>query len=287
MTIHENKQLPRVLPPAGNHTPLFYFHTSSRHGLAFQQAFQGVKVLKDDMRAYSKGYLAAALAGCAATAFAQESQQRLAVVVPAYVGDLDRAVSSLGRWPSTCSTITQQNVDLVLYYAEGEEDAAAVDAAAATVAATAGRCFSKTLTVYAHLSEEVRGESTFRREEFISKVKRKGSHPPAWYYVLFNPPGFSYVAKATPVERLYTLWVAGLSIAYSSALAVSEARNASIFSRHSGIQVFRSATPYRCFFDGGRPLWWDESQGRLHALSRAHPALWNKGLEREPLERRS
>eukprot|EP00752_Nemacystus_decipiens_P007288 g6521.t1 len=105
----------------------------------------------------------AALAGSAVTATRstglpvatqKESQQRLAVVVPAYVGDLDRAVSSLGRWPSSCSPITQQNVDLVLYYAEGEEDAAAVDAAAAAVAQTAGRCFSKTLTVYAHLSEE-------------------------------------------------------------------------------------------------------------------------------------
>lgn len=128
------------------------------------------------MRTYS-GYLAAALAGSAATATSttgaqataqQEAQQRLAVVVPAYVGDLDRAVSSLGRWPATCSSITQKNVDLVLYYAEGEEDAAAVDAAAAIVAETAGRCFSKTQTVYAHLSEEVR-ESAFDREERTSK----------------------------------------------------------------------------------------------------------------------
>lgn len=117
------------------------------------------------MRSNYSGYLAAALACSGATAIAtasspaatqQGQQQRLAVVVPAYVGDLDRAVSSLGRWPATCSPLTQENVDLVLYYAEGEEDAAAVDAAAAVVADTAGRCFSKTLTVYAHLNEEVR-----------------------------------------------------------------------------------------------------------------------------------
>lgn len=110
------------------------------------------------MRTYI-GYLALALAGSTVTATTTtdlEAPQRLAVVVPAYVGDLDRAVSSLGRWPSTCSPITQQNVDLVLYYAEGEEDAAAVDAAAAVIAETAGRCFSNTRTVYAHLSEEVR-----------------------------------------------------------------------------------------------------------------------------------
>lgn len=117
------------------------------------------------MRSNYSGYLAAALACSGVTAIAtasppaatqQGQQQRLAVVVPAYVGDLDRAVSSLGRWPATCSPLTQENVDLVLYYAEGEEDAAAVDAAAAVVADTAGRCFSKTLTVYAHLNEEVR-----------------------------------------------------------------------------------------------------------------------------------
>jgi len=117
------------------------------------------------MRSYYCGCLAAALACSGVTAVPTasleaasqlEQQQRLAVVVPAYVGDLDRAVSSLGRWPSTCSALTQENVDLVLYYAEGEEDAAAVDAAAAIVAETAGRCFSKTLTVYAHLNEEVR-----------------------------------------------------------------------------------------------------------------------------------
>ncbi|CAM9164100.1 unnamed protein product [Ectocarpus sp. 6 AP-2014] len=85
---------------------------------------------------------------------AQTEQQRLAVVVPAYKGDLDRAVASLGRWPTDCSSVTQQNVDLVLYYAEGEEDAASVDAATTSLAESAGRCFAKTLTVYAHLSEE-------------------------------------------------------------------------------------------------------------------------------------
>lgn len=213
-----------------------------------------MNVLKDEMRAYSRGYLAAALAGCAATALAQESQQRLAVVVPAYVGDLDRAVSSLGRWPSTCSTITQQNVDLVLYYAEGEEDAAAVDAAAATVAATAGRCFSKTLTVYAHLSEEVRGESTFRHEEFISKVKRKGSHLPPTVLVFCSILlGVRLLRRLPPLNGSIG-WLASLSRTHNSASAVSEARNASIFCRHSGNQVFRSATPYRYFFDGGRPL---------------------------------
>lgn len=99
---------------------------------------------------------------------AQTDQQRLAVVVPAYEGDLDRAVASLGRWPTDCSSVTQENVDLVLYYAEGEEDAASVDAATTALAESAGRCFAKTLTVYAHLSEEVR--------KSISERSRKLTH---------------------------------------------------------------------------------------------------------------
>ena len=82
--------------------------------------------------------------------------QHLAVIVPVYRGDLSRAVSSLERWPSTCSSLTERSADLVLYYAEGEEDASAVTAAVETIRGTAGRCFAETRLVYAHLSEEVR-----------------------------------------------------------------------------------------------------------------------------------
>ena len=81
--------------------------------------------------------------------------QHLAIVVPVYRGDLSRAVSSLDRWPSTCSPLTKQNADLVLYYAEGEEDAPAVPSALETISETAGRCFAQTRLVYAHLSEDV------------------------------------------------------------------------------------------------------------------------------------
>lgn len=82
--------------------------------------------------------------------------QHLAVVVPVYRGDLSRAVSSLDRWPSACSPLTERNADLVLYYAEGEEDAPTVNAAVETITETAGSCFANTRLVYAHLSEEVR-----------------------------------------------------------------------------------------------------------------------------------
>ena len=82
--------------------------------------------------------------------------QHLAVIVPVYQGDLSRAVSSLERWPITCSPLTEKNADLVLYYAEGEEDAPAVTAAVETIRETAGRCFAETRLVYAHLSKEVR-----------------------------------------------------------------------------------------------------------------------------------
>lgn len=84
--------------------------------------------------------------------------QRLAVVVPAHRGDLELAVKSISRWPqpTTCSPITQQNMDLVLYYAEGEEDDASVRAAADAIEESAGRCFSKMRTVFAKLEKQVR-----------------------------------------------------------------------------------------------------------------------------------
>ena len=88
----------------------------------------------------------------------EDPGQHLAVIVPVYRGDLSRAVSSLERWPSTCSPLTERNADLVLYYAEGEEDAPTVTAAVDTIRETAGHCFAETRLVYAHLSEQVRKE---------------------------------------------------------------------------------------------------------------------------------
>jgi len=82
-------------------------------------------------------------------------QKHLAVIVPAYRGDLQRAVASLERWPTVCSSLTQANVDLVLYYAEGDEDAQEVDEAVEKISESAGRCFARTRTVYANLEEQV------------------------------------------------------------------------------------------------------------------------------------
>lgn len=90
------------------------------------------------------------------TGLSADEAKHLAVVVPAYQGDLDRAVASLERWPTNCSPLTVENVDLVLYYAEGEEDRSAVEEAAGAISATAGRCFANLRIVYAHLDEEVR-----------------------------------------------------------------------------------------------------------------------------------
>lgn len=100
-----------------------------------------------------------ALASWASAEASPSGSQRLAVVVPAHEGDLPRAVSALDRWPSTCSSVTQENVDLVLYYAEGKEDpepAIAVDA----ISSGAGRCFSNTKLVYANMDPEVRREAS-------------------------------------------------------------------------------------------------------------------------------
>lgn len=98
-----------------------------------------------------------ALAGSAlTTSAATPASDWLAVVVPAHAGDLWRAVSALAKWPKNCSPVIQENVDLVLYYAEGEEDAGPA-AALEAVASSAGRCFASTKLVYANLREEVRG----------------------------------------------------------------------------------------------------------------------------------
>lgn len=102
-----------------------------------------------------------------------DDPKHLAVVVPAYRGDLDRAVASLERWPTNCSPLTVQSVDLVLYYAEGEEDRSAVEEAAGAIAATAGRCFANLRIVYAHLEEEVR-HVFWSRVHVASSVLRDG-----------------------------------------------------------------------------------------------------------------
>lgn len=92
------------------------------------------------------------LAGAAAAS--TPGPQRLAVVVPAHGGDLSRAVSALDRWPEVCSPVTKTNVDLVLYYAEGDDDTEPLGALDA-IASTAGRCFGNTKLVYANLTPEV------------------------------------------------------------------------------------------------------------------------------------
>lgn len=82
-----------------------------------------------------------------------QAEKKLAVIVPAYAGDLSRVIASLARWPTKCSTVTLENADLVLYYAEGPSETT-VDAQS-TLAGSAGRCFAETRVVYANLGEEV------------------------------------------------------------------------------------------------------------------------------------
>lgn len=110
------------------------------------------------------------------------AEQRLAVVVHSYRGDLDRAVVSLERWPTNCSPTILRNVDLVLYYAEGEEDSFAVKEAARAIAGTAGRCFANLRFVYAHLEKEVRSDLVHARVALRimrdERFARPLCHPP-------------------------------------------------------------------------------------------------------------
>jgi len=89
------------------------------------------------------------------------SDELLAVVVFADKGDLELATQSIKRWPmpEACSSLTEQNVDLVLYYAGGEEDKEAVSAAADTIAKSGRRCFANTRTMFAELEKKVRAGS--------------------------------------------------------------------------------------------------------------------------------
>ena len=81
---------------------------------------------------------------------------RLAVVVPTWRRDVDRALEAVARWPTACSAVTLSKVELVLYKAEGEEESS--PALLPTLERTAGRCFAKTKVVYAHLREQVRAD---------------------------------------------------------------------------------------------------------------------------------
>lgn len=134
-----------------------------------------------------------------------DSNQRLGVIVPAYRGDLDRAVSSLERWPANCSPLAKQNVDLVLYYAEGEEDILAVTAATDKIAQTAGRCFSETRTVYAHLDREVSSRGYFdswplnRECCFAPRLFRVDMHNYApLVIILYSSPQVNWCIRVYP-----------------------------------------------------------------------------------------
>lgn len=80
-------------------------------------------------------------------------REKLAVVVPAHAGDLDKALASLATWPSWCHEATLVDTDLILYYAGGEEDGVA--AALPSLAKTGGKCFATTRLILANLSDEV------------------------------------------------------------------------------------------------------------------------------------
>lgn len=82
-----------------------------------------------------------------------ESTKRLGVVVPAFAGDLSKALNSLAYWPTTCYQSTQRRMDLILYYAGGVEDKVAE--LLPGLAETGGRCFARTRLLLGNLTDEV------------------------------------------------------------------------------------------------------------------------------------
>lgn len=88
-------------------------------------------------------------------AYAAATRQ-LGVVVPAHAGDLEKALVALSLWPESCSTVTRQRVELILYYAgSGEDDGVWSDEIVPVVEQTGGSCFARTRAVFANLDEKV------------------------------------------------------------------------------------------------------------------------------------
>lgn len=98
-------------------------------------------------------------------------ERRLAVVVPAHGGDLRRALASLSRWPTLCSPVTVQHVDLVLYFAGTEEDDDWADDVLPELEKTGGRCFAKTNVVFGNLTDEVRARRGGRKYTIQNTVR--------------------------------------------------------------------------------------------------------------------
>lgn len=82
--------------------------------------------------------------------------RKMAIVVPMYAGDLEEAVVALSAWPNTCSTQSLQYMELVVYFAGGENEEKWSDDVLLAVEETGGRCFLRTRAVFAHLEEKVR-----------------------------------------------------------------------------------------------------------------------------------
>lgn len=87
----------------------------------------------------------------------EQPTHRLAVVVPTHSGDLQKAIESLGRWPTKCHSLTLEHADLILYYAGGSSRRVA--SALPRLAQTGGKCFAETRLVLAKLTKKVSQES--------------------------------------------------------------------------------------------------------------------------------
>lgn len=79
---------------------------------------------------------------------------RLAVLVPVYKHDVDKALASLALWPTVCWPESLSSMDLVLYKAEGEDEETSLSLAK-SLEATGGKCFANTKVVYANMDEKV------------------------------------------------------------------------------------------------------------------------------------
>ncbi|CAM9766040.1 unnamed protein product [Scytosiphon promiscuus] len=77
-------------------------------------------------------------------------ERRLAVVVPVHEGDSSRAMEAISKWPSTCHRQTVENVDLIIYEAEGRH----AERGPLLVPPEASACFRATRIIQGNLLPE-------------------------------------------------------------------------------------------------------------------------------------
>ncbi|CAM9496666.1 unnamed protein product, partial [Choristocarpus tenellus] len=143
----------------------------------------------------------------------------MAVVVPAYVGDIDRVARSFKQWPSHCSS-TVGYMDLIMYYA-GTEDTMPDGVLHEFSRSASSSCFKSRKILYASLTEEmvypIGPSAQFYKLFLDEEIKKQLSSYDMLAWIEWDV----IVAHETSFDRLYSaafgsdeaFWVKGSTLA--------------------------------------------------------------------------